>query len=567
MSNKPKTYPQLWPNIEDWPIFKIHQQRSAFVKEIVDYTFEKLVDTKSREELTKMVAKTAYLERIRMKEEPWKVDPPKDKSFWKGIRSKLVKEALDKNTAEAEKVIHDLLKDILVRYTEEIVGTFNKKVFLFARKFLTFFFTRLLNTAAGRRYNRIWSQEHRLSDKIITIGEVEKLRELMKIGHVVVAPTHFSNLDSILIGYALDGMAGLPAFSYGAGLNLYNSGYAAYFMNRLGAYRVDRRKKNPIYLETLKSMSKLSIRHGVNNIFFPGGTRSRSGALEDRLKLGLLGTAIEAQESLYRKEANKKVFVVPIVLSYHFVLEAQHLIEQYLRRTGKEEYIVSKDAFYSVRQLIKFTWKLFSKKNTITVAIGQALDVLGNPVNEKGLSFDQYNNQIDTKDYFISRGEVSKDTQRNHEYTKTLADAIVKRFHIDNFALSSHLVAFAAFEQLKLMYKDLGLYGLLRLPADDVIFDKDLFRRIIQSLQSQLIELEKEGQIKLSPQIKWDTDKLIKDGILHLGSFHAKDPLKFNKKGELITEDIKVLYYYHNRMTGYKLEESIPNEKIVFQEV
>ena len=62
---------------------------------------------------------------------------------------------------------------------------------------------------------------------------------------VIIVPTHFSNLDSILIGYAIDGIMGLPAFHYGAGLNLYDLELVAYFINRLGAYKVDRRKKKP----------------------------------------------------------------------------------------------------------------------------------------------------------------------------------------------------------------------------------------------------------------------------------------------------------------------------------
>ena len=32
----------------------------------------------------------------------------------------------------------------------------------------------------------------------------------------------------------------------------------------------------------------ISLIEGINHIFFPGGTRSRSGAIEDKLKLGLL---------------------------------------------------------------------------------------------------------------------------------------------------------------------------------------------------------------------------------------------------------------------------------------
>ncbi|MEZ4907100.1 MAG: hypothetical protein R2771_05540 [Saprospiraceae bacterium] len=56
-------------------------------------------------------------------------------------------------------------------------------------------------------------------------------------------PTHQSNLDSMLIGYTIDFKLGLPAFAYGAGLNLYNYEIPAYYMSRLGAYKVDRRKK------------------------------------------------------------------------------------------------------------------------------------------------------------------------------------------------------------------------------------------------------------------------------------------------------------------------------------
>src|SRR5690606_14935558 len=202
------------------------------------------------------------------------------------------------------------------RYSEEIVGTFRIKTFIFSRKFLTVFFNRLLNTAAGKKLHRIWGTKHQLYNKLLIHGDVEKTRSLMTKGTVVIVPTHFSNLDSILIGYAMDAVLGLPSFSYGAGLNLYNTGYTAYFMNRLGAYRVDRRTKNPVYLETLKSMSRLAITRGTNSLFFPGGTRSRSGHLETRLKMGLLGTAVEAQRALCQEGKDGKVFIVPLVLNY-----------------------------------------------------------------------------------------------------------------------------------------------------------------------------------------------------------------------------------------------------------
>ena len=115
-----------------------------------------------------------------------------------------------------------------------------------------------------------------------------------------MVPTHFSNLDSVLIAWVIYEL-GLPPFIYGAGLNLFNIGIFAYFMNSVGAYKVDRRKKNAVYLETLKTYSTLSIQKGCHSLFFPGGTRSRSGKIENVLKMGLLGTAIEAQRTFARQ--------------------------------------------------------------------------------------------------------------------------------------------------------------------------------------------------------------------------------------------------------------------------
>lgn len=556
MENKNKKHPQIWPNIEDWPIYKLHQDRKAFVKEIEEFTKERLL-RKKPSQVTDVIAKTVYKEQIRIKEEPWKVDPPNERQFWKKIKNKLVRESLDQPDDKALKANKEILETIIHRYAEEIVGTFKISTFKFARKFLYFFFTRLLNTAAGRHYKRIWSSQFKLHDKLKVRGEVETIRQLMQKGTLVVAPTHFSNLDSILIGYALDEVVGLPSFAYGAGLNLYNSGPAAYYMNRLGAYRVDRRKKNSIYLETLKTMSNLAIQRGTNSLFFPGGTRGRSGALEKNLKLGLLGTIVEAQRGIYQRGNEDKVFVVPLILGYHFVLEAKHLIEQHLRRVGREQYFVSRDGSYSIRLIIKFIWQLFSKSNEIVISLGQPMDVLGNPVDAEGNSYDKYGNKINVKDYFMSGGEITEDIQRESQYTKSLAEKIVDRYKKDNIVLSSHLVAFAAFEILKKENSRLDLYGILRLPPEDYVFSRSQLREVIRQLRAVLLEMKARGEIKLAGEVEGDLEHLIDMGISRMGNFHTLDPLTVNKKGNIISKNFKVLYYYHNRLEGYDLEGEI----------
>lgn len=565
MSREKKQYPPVFPEIEDWPIFKLSEDRRNFVKEIDEFMLQRFLK-KPPAELSDLIAKTIFLERIRIKEEPWKVDPPNERQFWRRISKKLVRSSLDRSEMEAAGSNEEILRQIIHRYSEEIVGTFRISTFLFARRFLTFFFTRLLNTAAGKNMARFFGSTYRLQDRFIVEGQVETVRSLMKKGTVIVVPTHFSNLDSILIGYALDAFAGLPSFSYGAGLNLYNTGYTAYFMNRLGAYRVDRRKKNSIYLETLKTMSNLSVQRGTNSLFFPGGTRARSGSLETKLKLGLLGSVVEAQRALCQKEASKKVFIVPLVLSYHFVLEAEFLIEQHLRQIGKERYM-GRDASHSPWRIFKFAWKFFAEGNDVTISIGQPLDVIGNPVDAEGQSYDQYGNRLDIEAYFRTQGQVKEDLQRESEYTKILSDRIVERYHKDNIVLTSHLVAFAAFEVLKYQNPRLDLYGLLRLPSDEYVFPKDALYEVIAQLHAVLLDMAQRGEIKLSEQMHWELDKLIEDGMAHLGNYHLTEPLYLDKKGQIVSDNFKLLYFYHNRLENYGLHRKIKWKQLELQEM
>ncbi|MBK7008164.1 MAG: 1-acyl-sn-glycerol-3-phosphate acyltransferase [Saprospiraceae bacterium] len=223
-------------------------------------------------------------------------------------------------------------------------------------------------------------------NKIKLRGYVDETRSLFTKGTVVIVPTHFSNLDSITIGYALDMVAGMPALSYGAGLNLFEVEIVAYFINRLGAYKVDRRKKNPVYLECLTSMASYALYKGVPNIFFPGGTRSRSGALENKLKYGLLGSAIEAQRLMMENGKQDKIYIVPLVISYNFVLEAKSLIEQHLMAIGKEKYQRSRES-KNIGSKWNYFKLFFSKQSEMVLSFGEPMDVLGNRLTKKATAW------------------------------------------------------------------------------------------------------------------------------------------------------------------------------------
>ncbi len=551
-----KIYPRVIERIEDWPIYRLSKDRAEFIREIDEFTFQRIAG-RHRKDLSDVLVKVLYQERIRIKEDPWKVDPPNERQFWNRISKKLIQKSLDRHSPEAQEAAEEILRKIIHRYSEEIVGTFQISTFRFAQRFLTAFFNRIFNAAVGKSIRAIWRGRRHLYERFHVVGDVDTVRSLMQHGTVIVVPTHSSNLDSILVGYTMDQIMGLPSFSYGAGLNLYNFGPAAYFMNRLGAYRVDRRKKNSIYLETLKTMSNLSIQRGVNSLFFPGGTRSRSGELEDDLKMGLLGTAVEAQRALNQKKLPKKVFIVPLVICYNFVLEAPFLIEQHLRSTGRENYIRLKDESKSIRSWLRFVWQFFSTTSDTTLSVGRPMDVLGNFVDAEGRSFDKFGHELDIREYFMGKSEVNEDRQREEEYTKLLADRIVERYHVENVVLSSHLVAYTVFEMLVHENPKLDLFGILRLPPDDYRFPVAAVEDVVEQMQVRLFDMERAGKIRLSPEIHRTAKDIVREGVQNLGIFHTEKPLKFDSHGDIISANFRVLYFYHNRLNSYNLDKSI----------
>ena len=553
-----KPYPSVIERMDQWPIYKLSQDRKRFIAEIDAFTTQRLM--KQHPKLYDLIAQTIYQERIRINESPWKVDPPNDMSFWNKIRSALLKTEDTKNKKKTVESHRELLEKIVHRYSEEIVGTFSIPTFGFARSFLSAFFNRLLN-AAAEKWWRMFGSRYHMHERLQVYGEIETIQKLFNKGIVIVVPTHFSNLDSILIGYTMDEIMGLPSFSYGAGLNLYNSGLAAFFMNRLGAYRVDRRKKNDIYLETLKSMSSLSIQRGTNSLFFPGGTRSRSGKIETKLKMGLMGTVIEAQRALCQKPETQKIFIVPLTVSYHFVLEAPFLIRQHLQIVGKERYLKGKSEGNSFREWLKYVWQFFSEKSDIILSFGKPMDVMGNFVDTEGVSYDKHGNLAEIKDYFTTEIDnqpiVNEDLQREAEYTKMLADKIVDRFHRENIVLSSHVVAFTAFNMLLENNENLDLYALLRLPPDDYVFPIEQFTAAVEAMQNALFELADKDRLKLSEAVLLSPKELVEDGMKNLGIYHIRKPLTFNKNGDIESDDFSVLYFYHNRLENFGLTKRV----------
>jgi glycerol-3-phosphate O-acyltransferase len=350
------------------------------------------------------------------------------------------------------------------------------------------------------------------------------------------------------------------------GLNLYESELFAFYMSRLGAYRVDRRKKNPIYLDTLKFMSQVMLEKGTNSLFFPGGTRSRSGEIEKELKYGLLNSLLAAQRSIFQTGSNQKIIVIPLIIGYHCTLEAQTLISSYLKTTGEEKYVASGRKNLSIRNLLSFAWKFLARSSEIHLSFGEPMDVLGYKLDAQARSIDERNQEVDIREFFSLHGKIEANRQRESVYTRKLADKVVDNYHRYYVVLTSHLAAFTAFELLRKLHPTMDLYALLRLPVEMLSIPMPLFRNTFSLFLEELKKREKAGEIKLQQEFHTDDiDACIQHGIKYLGSFHAIWPLKLGQHDDVIAKNPMLVYYYHNRLSGFHLEDAIhwDQEKVI----
>ena len=236
-------------------------------------------------------------------------------------------------------------------------------------------------------------------------------------------PTHLSNLDSVVFGFALE-RAGLPPATYGAGKNLFTNPVLSFFMHNLGAYRVDRRLRHSLYKDVLKTYSCVLIERGYHSLFFPGGTRSRSGGVERRLKLGLAGTGLEAFGRTAEHGKTQRVFFVPATINYLLTLEAETLIDDFLQEEGKARYIIEDDESTRVGRVASFAQKLLGLDESVVIRFGEPLDCFGNCVDERrDVATTRTGARVEAESYLIGDdGKPRRDAARDVQYTRELGE-------------------------------------------------------------------------------------------------------------------------------------------------
>ena len=495
------------------------------------------------EETERALFETIYHERRRLETARGGNSATRQMAFYDDVHRKALRAGPDEHRR--------LLQRIIESFAREVLGHFDERVYKLATRVVPTGLSLLLNTLSPLRMLETMQGSRGLVDQLVIGGKVDAARSLLERGTLILVPTHSSNLDSILLGFALY-TSGLPPFTYGAGLNLFHNKLIGFFMHNLGAYKVDRRKKAPVYKDVLKTYAGYSMELGYHNLFFPGGTRSRSGSVEKKLKLGLLGMGLDAYiRNLQARRERPDIFVVPCTLNYQLVLEAETLIDDHLKETGKSRYIIEDDEFSRPRRIYEWTRQIFSLHSTIHLVFGQPLDVFGNRVDTEGRSLDKRGRIIDRSRYVIdATGKPVFNPQRDKQYTRELASSVVEQFRLHTVLRPIHVVSAVVFDMLRRSNPEFDLYRLLRLGGKQESLPLDAVYQRVDGAVAEIRRLAGQGRFMVDDTIaSGDVVAIVSEALAHLSGYHTRPALR--RRGDrLYHQNRALLLYYGNRLDG-----------------
>ena len=250
-----------------------------------------------------------------------------NKKFWENIFDDL---------NDVSMPLNEIIEKIIIFYIHEISAKFNTNNYKSIRFLSYYLVNKLTHPLKFELPNDLATIKKKFINCLDLYGDIDFIKNLFDKGTVVFVPNHNSNLDAPLLGLILS-YFNTPPILYGAGINLFDNAFFAFCMDKIGVYKIDRSKKDIIYLYTIKNYVTNLLHYGCHSLFFPEGTRSRSGEINENLKLGILKTLIVSQNMNYKKDLvdGKKIFVIPINFNYHFVLESRTLINEYIQETYK----------------------------------------------------------------------------------------------------------------------------------------------------------------------------------------------------------------------------------------
>ncbi|MCZ7678014.1 MAG: 1-acyl-sn-glycerol-3-phosphate acyltransferase [Sandaracinaceae bacterium] len=542
MLTRPLRLPRLKayvPEPDDPAIFWFNSERDDIIREVVRRIADRYGG--DRASLEYALNEVAFHETRRL-ELQRDVEAREQLGYWRGLLRRIARMSDDAK--------RDALRGITERMAKDVAGNFDPRVYKLAGVVAPQLLTGVMRPASLPKEIATAGLGTRALDEMLTTeGDIELLRKLERVGTLVYVPTHASNLDSIALGYALL-RSGLAPVVYGAGKNLFTNPIISFFMHNLGAYRVDRRVKSSLYKSVLKTYSAVMIERGYHSLFFPGGTRSRSGMVERHLKLGLAGTGVEAFARNQVFGIKRPVWFVPATINYGIVMEAETLIEDHLKEYGQARYIIEDDEFSRIDRWIAFFRKLVGTDGACVIRFGRPLDPFGNPVDDEGRSVAPGGKIVDPGTYVMRHGKPVIDPKRDAAYTRELGETILGVYKHETVLMPTQLVAHVLFRRVVRETPGVDLFGRLRFRGEIRMGRAELVRDLGET-RDRAAELEARGEVHLSHALrKRPPDELLDRAMAQWDGYHTRTVAR-QIGPDVIAEDPTLLVYYQNRLLDY----------------
>jgi glycerol-3-phosphate O-acyltransferase len=487
-----------------------------------------------------MVLNDTALEEIRRLQLQRDDETHDELGHWRGLVRRIARMSDEEKRQE--------LRGIAKGMADDVVGNFDPRVYRFAKHAVPKLLTAVMRPSDLPR--DVVDPNQSVVDRLVSVeGEVELLRKLERKGTLVYVPTHLSNLDSIVLAQALE-KSSLSPVVYGAGKNLFSNPVLSFFMHNLGAYRVDRRIKAQVYKDVLKSYAGIMVERGFHSLFFPGGTRSRSGLIEHRLKLGLMGSAVEAFARNQVRGVDRPLWFVPTTINYDLVLEAETLVEDWLTEEGRSRYIIEDDEFSRFDRWVSFFRKIVGLASACVIRFGRPVDAFGNQVDEEGRSRTPQGHVVDPATYVSRRSRPTIDPARDAAYTRELGELLVDRFREETVIMASQAVAHVLYRRLVRNTPGLDVFARLRLRGE-VSMARDELLTELGALRDRLMELERQGLVHVSPFLRSAMPEQALERALDVwNGYHSRVAAR-DLGTEITAEDPTLLLYYQNRLVPF----------------
>jgi glycerol-3-phosphate O-acyltransferase len=545
LSERPLRLPHIKPYVprpSDPSIFWFNSERDDIVSEVVNRICTAHESDRTRLEIALNDAAFHEIRRL----EKQRDEEARDRlGYWRSMIRRIGK----MDDSEQRHVLHTIVTDM----TRDVSGNFDPRVYRFARRAVP----RLIGGVMEPR--RLMAAAREPLERVLKVeGDVEHLRRLQSEGSLVFVPTHSSNLDSIVLSQALE-ISGLAPTIYGAGKNLFTNPIISFFMHNLGAYRVDRRISVSLYKDILKLYSQVMIERGYHSLFFPGGTRSRSGMIERRLKLGLLGSAVEAFTTNQVRRVDRPVWFVPTTINYALVLEAETLIKDWLMEEGQARYIIEDDEFSRIDRWFTFFRKMVGMRGACIIRFGDPIDPFGNRLGPGGQSLTPTGRAIDPGGYVEQRGKPVVDSVRDAAYTRELGEVLGQRYEEDTVLMSTQVVAHVLFRDLVQSTPGMDLFARLRLRGE-IGLDREALCQELGEARDRLVALEAKGRVRTSEVVKEDAPAELLERALNFWSGYHDSTAATLEGNRVVLGDPALLLYYQNRLVSFAEDIASPDQ-------